>query len=102
MAAVKGTRPPNAGKGRKKGVPNKVTTELKDAILKAAELCGEDGKGKDGLIGYLTTVARSDVKAFSGLLGRVLPLQVTGESGQAIPMSIAFVIQQAPDSENRT
>lgn len=65
------------GPGRPKGVPNKTTTLLKDAILKAAANAG----GKDGLVGYLTNVAISDPKTFIPLLGKVLPLQVTGENG---------------------
>lgn len=32
MAARKGTRPPNAGKGRKSGVPNKATADVRAAI----------------------------------------------------------------------
>ena len=64
--------------GRKKGTPNKTTRALKEAILLAAEQHGEDDKGKGGLPGYLRKVAREDVKAFSGLLGKVLPLQVAG------------------------
>lgn len=71
-------KPPNAGKGRQKGVPNKSTAVLKEAILLAAKLSGGDKKGKDGLVGYLKRVADTDVKAFSGLLGKVLPLQVEG------------------------
>lgn len=70
-----------AGPGRPKGSQNKTTAALKDAILKAAELEGEDGTGKGKLTGYLRRVAREDVKAFSGLLGKVLPMQVTGDSG---------------------
>jgi hypothetical protein len=73
--------PPNAGKGRPKGAVNKTTAVLKDAILMAAEESGQDGKGKGGLKGYLKRVADEDVKAFTSLLGRVLPLQVTGEGG---------------------
>lgn len=73
--------PPNAGKGRKAGVPNRTTAALKDAILAAGVAVGEDGKGKGGLIGYLKRVAQEDVKAFSGLLGKVLPLQITGDGG---------------------
>lgn len=73
--------PPNAGKGRPKGSVNKTTAALKEAILKAAEKVGQDGKGRGGLQGYLQRVAQEDVKAFSALLGKVLPLQVTGEGG---------------------
>jgi hypothetical protein len=73
-----------AGPGRPKGVPNKTTTQLKEAILGAATDVGEDGEGKKGLVGYLTTLAKAEPKAFASLLGKVLPLQVTGEGGDAI------------------
>lgn len=70
--------PPAAGKGRTKGVPNKTTKTLKEAILLAAEKVGEDGKGKDGLTGYLVALATKQPKSFAGLLGRVLPLTLQG------------------------
>lgn len=65
--------------GRKKGTPNKSTKALKDAILLAAEAEGMDGRGTDGLLGYLRRVAQEDIKAYSALLGRVLPLQVNAD-----------------------
>jgi hypothetical protein len=37
MAAPKGTRPPNAGIGRRKGVSNKTTTDVRKAIALIAE-----------------------------------------------------------------
>jgi hypothetical protein len=81
-------KPPNAGKGRPKGSPNKTTQALKDAILLAAEQSGGNKKGKDGLVGYLKRVADTDVKAFSSLLGRVLPLQVAGDPSAPINVII--------------
>lgn len=74
--------------GRPKGVPNRTTTVLKDAILLAAGDVGEDGNGKDGLQGYLRMVAKTDVKAFSGLVGRVLPLTVAGEDGGGLVINV--------------
>ena len=74
----------NAGKGRPKGTPNKTTTALKEAILAAAEQHGYDGEGDNGLQGYLYKVASEDVKAFSGLLGKVLPLTVAGDPDQPL------------------
>lgn len=74
--------------GRQKGTPNKTTGVLKEAIVLAAEQVGEDNKGKDGLTGYLRRVAKEDIKAFAGLLGRVLPLQVAGDGGG--PLKIVF------------
>lgn len=68
------------GPGRPKGVPNKNTALLKDAILEAATKAG----GKDGLSGYLKKQADENPTAFMTLLGKVLPMQVTGENGGAI------------------
>lgn len=67
-----------AGPGRPKGVTNKQTRVLKDAILAAAAEHGFDGSGEGGLQGYLLKIAGEDIKAFAGLLGRVLPLTVGG------------------------
>jgi hypothetical protein len=81
MAAPKGTQPPG---GSRKGVPNKTTALLKDAILKAAENAG----GKDGLIGYLQVQATANPGPFMALLGKVLPMQVTGADGGAVQITI--------------
>jgi hypothetical protein len=93
-AAVKRT-PPNAGKGRKKGAVNKTTAVLKDAILEAAKAVGHDGKGRGGLVGYLRRVASTDVKAFSSLLGKVLPMQVTGGDGAPLQLTITMSEREA-------
>ena len=61
--------------GRKKGTPNKLTADLKDAILRAAELAGD----KDGLVGYLKNQALANPGPFMGLLGKVLPMTVASD-----------------------
>lgn len=89
MATTKRTGQFGAGNpGKPKGATNKSTRVLKDAILLAAEGSGQDKKGKGGLVGYLRRVADEDVKAFSGLLGRVLPLQITGDSAEPLIVKI--------------
>lgn len=92
--AGRGSEPGERRGGRQKGTPNKLTAALKDAILTAAELVGSDGEGKDGVVGYLTMVAKSDVKAFAALLGKVLPMQVTGEDGAALKVEIVHFCEQ--------
>ena len=74
-----GRKPPAAGMGRRKGSRNKVTGLLKTAILEAAANAGSDGKGEGGLVGYCRFLARNEPRAFALLLGKVLPLQVTGD-----------------------
>lgn len=75
-----------SGPGRPKGTPNRTTAMLKDAILKAAEKAGDKGKG--GLVGYCRFLAREEPKAFAQLLGKVLPMQVTGEDGGPVQVII--------------
>ena len=69
-AAAKG-----AGPGRPKGLPNKTTRLLKDMIVGALDNAG----GVD----YLTECAKNPrtASAFLTLVGKVLPLQITGEGG---------------------
>lgn len=92
-------KPPAAGMGRVAGVPNKTTRALKEAILLAAEQVGRDGRGKDGLVGYLRRVASTDLRAFSGLLAKVLPLQVTGADGRTLAQELAAMPPDAPAGE---
>ena len=70
------------GPGRPKGSVNKVPALLKEAIIKAAEQVGSDGRGKGSLTGYCVFLAKSEPKAFAALLGRVLPMQLTGPDGE--------------------
>ncbi len=81
--------------GRKKGVVNKTTQVLKDAILIAASNVGDEraerlieqarDAGIDltsvngGLVGYLEMAARSEMKSFLPLLGKVLPLVIKAD-----------------------
>jgi hypothetical protein len=60
--------------GRRKGTPNKLTTDLKEAILGAAEAAG----GPEGMMGYLKNLAVVNSSAFAALLSKVLPLTIQG------------------------
>lgn len=91
----------NAGMGRPKGSPNRITKALKDAIILAAEEAGYDGKGKDGLVGYLKHVADTDVKAFCGLLGRVLPLQLSAEDAGQMVVTFQTIYEAKPTHDPR-
>jgi hypothetical protein len=79
----KGT--PKTG-GRQKGVPNHVTTSLRDAIMHAFDTVGGEA--------YLVRVARSNPTVFCTLLARILPLQLSSlgpgvQRGQPAPQAPA-------------
>lgn len=73
-------KPPNAGKGRVKGTPNKITKALKDMILGALD----DAGGQE----YLAARAKDNPAAFLTLVGKVLPLQVTGDKDAPLQIQI--------------
>lgn len=73
------------GPGRPKGVPNRITSLLKDAIIEAAINAG----GEDGLTGYLEAQAKENPGPFLSLLGKVLPMQVAGGNDGG-PAKITF------------
>lgn len=83
--------PPNAGKGRQKGVPNKATAQLKDMILGALDQAGG--------IEYLTERARDPktASAFLTLVGKVLPMQVqgAGPNGEHVFQKIVVEVVKA-------
>ena len=66
MAAAKGTRPPNAGKGRKTGVKNKTTVAAREAFQMAF----------DGLGGHvqLAVWARENQTEFYKLFSKLIPI----------------------------
>lgn len=76
----------NRGKGRKKGVPNKVTSSLKQMMMEAL-----DGVGGQA---YLQAQASENPRAFLAMLGRLIPHDVHlsgGEGGQPINLTVNFV-----------
>jgi len=66
------------GPGRPKGTSNKVTKELKEMILEALDNAGG--------VQYLESKANDPrtASAFLSLIGKVLPMQITGANGGAI------------------
>ena len=71
------------GPGRPKGMPNKTTALLKDAILKAATDAGNGDMAE-----YLKQQAIANPGPFMSLLGKVLPMQVTGADGEALKVEV--------------
>lgn len=72
--------------GRQKGSLNKTTRELKEMILQALD--------ESGGVEYLKQTALDHPQAFMTLLGKVLPLQVSGEGGG--PVQVVGRIELVP------
>lgn len=80
----------NRGKGRKKGVPNKVTGALKEMILSALSTAG----GED----YLVKQSSENPTAFLTLVGKVLPMTVAGDPDA--PLSLNVIERRVVDPAN--
>ena len=79
-----GKRP---GSGRKKGGTNKITSDVKQAILEAFNALGG--------VEYLCAVAREDPKAFCALLGKLIPAKVAGDEDN--PITVLATIDRPPN-----
>lgn len=62
---------PNLTGGSRKGIPNKLTADVKAMILAALE--------KAGGVDYLLAQSEKNPTAFLTLLGKILPMTVSGD-----------------------
>ena len=62
--------------GNRKGIPNRQTVAIKDAIERAFDKLG----GTD----YLVTVGRNDPRTFCALLSRLLPTKLANADGSPL------------------
>lgn len=83
MAAHKGHK--KAG-GRQKGTPNKLNADIKSMIVTALSEVGG--------VKYLERQANENPVAFMGLVGKVLPMQVTGADGGPVQtrLEVTFIV----------
>ena len=75
--------------GRTKGTPNKLTGQVKEMILAALD--------EKGGVDYLVDQADKNPVAFLGLVGKVLPLQVTGDPDE--PVYVATIRRVIVDGD---
>jgi hypothetical protein len=70
---------PNGGKGRPPGTKNKFSASIKDQMLKALD--------KLGGVDYLVRLGNEQPAVFGSLLGRVIPMEITGRDGGPLVVS---------------
>ncbi len=79
------------GAGRKRGVPNMLTANIKEAVQNAfLEVGGEN---------YLVKVAKEDPRTFCTLLGKILPTQVDAQIDQPTHHTFFTGVPRAGDDE---
>ena len=70
------------GAGRKKGVPNRITADIKAMVLGALDRAG----GEE----YMLEQARNNPNAFLTLVGKVLPTQITGPNDGPVQVDAKY------------
>lgn len=78
--------------GRPKGVQNKLTQSLKEAVERAARDCHPQG-----LAGWLVERAQGGVQdrqIFAGLVGKVIPIQVNQDVSGGVSISLNWLGQR--------
>jgi hypothetical protein len=83
---------PGPGPGRPKGVPNKFTGELKEAIL-----AGVNGSHKLGVSGFVLKLSLDTPTSAAALLGRLIPVSMVGTQGGRI--EVVYRDETAADPE---
>jgi hypothetical protein len=59
--------------GRKKGTPNRFTSDIRDALIEAVNRVGRDGEGDEGMVGYLMASAMSQRQSILAMLNKAMP-----------------------------
>lgn len=84
-------KPPNAGKGRKKGVQNKLTTTVKDAVQATF---GELQSDKNA---NLTAWAKANTTDFYKIAAKLIPAAVEGTLTGEVSHKITKIVREIVD-----
>ena len=83
----------NAGKGRPKGSPNRSTAGIKRAFADAFEQRG-------GVTALLTWAEKHETE-FYRLVSKLIPTEINGPSGGAIPVALTSRLDMSQLDENQ-
>ena len=87
----RGSAPGERRGGRQAGTPNKLSADVRALILAALDDVG----GAE----YLARQALENPASFMSLLGRVLPMQLTGDGGAAVRIEVVTGVTRHDDEE---
>jgi hypothetical protein len=81
--------------GRERGTPNLLSIDFKRGLFEAAYRIGQDGNGKNGIVGYFMWVAEYHPPIFVSGLANVLVLEYAERDTPEEPRSTIEEINQA-------
>ncbi len=70
--------------GRQKGQPNTFTRDMKQAVINGIRKFGRDGRGTDGVEGFVYKLCRDHAAVAGALLRAVLPLEIKADFIQEV------------------
>ena len=89
--------------GRKRGTSNLLSIDFKMGLFEAAYRIGQDGNGKNGIVGYFSWVAEYHPGAYGSALANVLVLEYAERDTPEEPRStIEEISQEVRDYIGRT
>jgi len=65
--------------GRPKGAKDRISTDLKKSFIEALLSVGSDGKGTDGIEGFIHHAIRNDLRGVLAVVAKIIPLQVNAD-----------------------
>jgi hypothetical protein len=86
MAAHKGHKKTG---GRKKGTPNKQTTDMRAAMVEAFD--------KAGGVAWLLTLSKDDPRTFAGLVGKIIPNEIKATVEGELVLNVVTNVPRADD-----
>jgi len=81
----------NRGKGRKKGVPNKTTKQVKDALEGALN-------AEEGAEAFFIQLRKDNPVAFANIVSKLIPIQVDADVKGQIDKNVTVTIVRADGS----
>ena len=85
-------KPPNAGKGRPKGIPNRLTKSAREAFQLAFDQMGGGPK--------LAEWAKKNPTEFYKLYARLIPVEHVGEGGEGPIQTVVKHIYEATEGKS--